>query len=144
MRRPRTREEPHASHCFGRGLPTVSVAIDHGFSVSLSLWFPVFIFFISHILTKRLEAHLKRAQKEGMGKSRRAHFLDLPLLRLQSQMRMCSSKKREVCATRVHAWQDRLETSPFYSFCVSGSLLCFIAVYCDPKVHQYDRRKFWS
>lgn len=27
---------------------------------------------------------------------------------------------------------------------VSGYLLCFIAVNCDPKVHQYDRRKFWS
>lgn len=40
-------------------------------------------------------------------------------------------------------WQDRLNINPFYSFYVSGSLLCFIAVNCDPKVHQYDRRKFW-
>jgi hypothetical protein len=46
------------------GVATVSLVIDHGFPVSLSLWFSVFIF-PSHILTKRLEAHLGDHRRKG-------------------------------------------------------------------------------
>lgn len=52
--------------CPGRESPTLSAAGDHGFPISLSLWFSFFYFF-SQILTKRPEAHLREAQKEGWG-----------------------------------------------------------------------------
>lgn len=55
-----------ASHRPWEAVTHPSTAVEPGLPISLSLWFS-FLYSFSQILTKRPEAHLREAQKEGWG-----------------------------------------------------------------------------